>query len=237
MKATIDQMGTQPLRRQGFKVSLSREFLTVVVFDGRAHCPVPFVRAFEHRLRHPCGKSALRRHPGHRRPRPDAGRPAGRFDLSVAGGVSLAVVISTHIPAGDGAKAACGAFRGLLRDCRRDRERRDGRPPAPERDRRHDRHERLALRGRFRRLRRHSTNDELPCLAGSPAATPGRWEFRVLCCRDPGDRVVVLKKRSLDGGSRPSAQSSGGPGRRPSRANRNRIVQNPERTDDFRARV
>jgi ribose transport system permease protein len=37
----------------------------------------------------------------------------GGFDLSVAGGVSLAVVISTHVPAGDSANLASAALLAL----------------------------------------------------------------------------------------------------------------------------
>ena len=56
----------------------------------------------------PCPEPALRSDHRHRRAGPDAGRPAGRVRSSLPGGVSLAVVISTHVPGGNNAELLPG---------------------------------------------------------------------------------------------------------------------------------
>jgi ribose transport system permease protein len=103
MKATSDQMITRPLAEQGFPVSLSREFLTVVISTmvlivlcrvfapssvtyGSLAGSLPFAAMIAI-----VGLGQL------------LVVQQGGFDLSLAGGVSLAVVISTHYPQGDNA--------------------------------------------------------------------------------------------------------------------------------------
>ncbi len=101
MNATSDPMGVRALSRQGFHVPLSREFVTVVI-STIALIGVCLLFA-PSSLSHGALEGSL----------PFAAIIAivglgqllvvqqGGFDLSLAGGVSLAVVISTHYPQGD----------------------------------------------------------------------------------------------------------------------------------------
>src|SRR5271166_3137794 len=103
MNATSDPMGAGALSRQGFQVPLSREFVTVVI-STIALIGICLVFA-PSSLSHGALEGSL----------PFAAVIAivglgqllvvqqGGFDLSLAGGVSLAVVISTHYPQGDDA--------------------------------------------------------------------------------------------------------------------------------------
>jgi ribose transport system permease protein len=117
MKSTSEQMGAGALTQQGFHVPLTREFLTVLLSTAslivlcRLFAPssiaygtlagsLPFAAIL---IIVGLGQMLVVQQ--------------GGFDLSVAGGVSLAVVISTHVPAGDSAKllpavllAACCAL-------------------------------------------------------------------------------------------------------------------------------
>ena len=139
MKAMSNPMSTQALD-QGFRLPLTRELLTVLVSTialivacrlfapssiayGALTGSLPFAAIL---VIVGLGQMLVVQQ--------------GGFDLSVAGGVSLAVVISTAIPAGDSAKLLPAvAVCRLLRACRRRGERGHGRPPSPERDRRHHR--------------------------------------------------------------------------------------------------
>lgn len=103
MKAASDQMSSELLSRRSFLVSLSRELLTVVISTlalillcrlfapssiayGTLAGSLPFAAIL---VIVGLGQMLVVQQ--------------GGFDLSVAGGVSLAVVISTHMPAGDSA--------------------------------------------------------------------------------------------------------------------------------------
>ena len=80
----------------------------------------------------------------------------GGIDLSVAGGLSLYVVIVTKYPAGDNSRLLAGdRHRVPRRGRRRLAERLPDRPHAPQPDRRDARHERVALRRRALVLGRH----------------------------------------------------------------------------------
>ena len=126
-----DQISTRPLARHGFRLPMTKEFLTVVastvalivlcrlfapssIAYGTLAGSLPFAAII---VIVGLGQMLVVQQ--------------GGFDLSVAGGVSLAVVISTHLPEGDSARllpavliAACcalaagivnGAMVGLLR--------------------------------------------------------------------------------------------------------------------------
>ena len=103
MKATSDQMSTGPLAGQSFYLPLSRELVTVVISTialigicllfapsslsyGALEGSLPFAALIAI-----VGLGQL------------LVVQQGGFDLSLAGGVSLAVVISTHYPQGDNA--------------------------------------------------------------------------------------------------------------------------------------
>jgi ribose transport system permease protein len=103
MNASSNPMGAGALARQGFHIPLTREFLTVVLSTAalivlcRLFAPssiaygtlagsLPFAAIL---VIVGLGQMLVVQQ--------------GGFDLSVAGGVSLAVVISTHVPAGDSA--------------------------------------------------------------------------------------------------------------------------------------
>ena len=103
MNASSNPMGAGALARQGFHVPLTREFLTVLLSTAalivlcRLFAPssiaygtlagsLPFAAIL---VIVGLGQMLVVQQ--------------GGFDLSVAGGVSLAVVISTHVPAGDSA--------------------------------------------------------------------------------------------------------------------------------------
>lgn len=103
MKATSDQVGSVPATRQPFQFPLSKEFLTVVL---SAAALIVVCRLFApSSVSYGAFSGSL----------PFAAILAivglgqmlvvqqGGFDLSVAGGVSLAVVISTHVTAGNNA--------------------------------------------------------------------------------------------------------------------------------------
>jgi ribose transport system permease protein len=103
MKATSDQVGSVPATRQPFQFPLSKEFLTVVL---SAAALIVVCRLFApSSVSYGAFSGSL----------PFAAVLAivglgqmlvvqqGGFDLSVAGGVSLAVVISTHVTAGNNA--------------------------------------------------------------------------------------------------------------------------------------
>jgi ribose transport system permease protein len=117
MKPARDKVGSRPLAREVFDVSLAREFLTVVISTvalvvlcdlfapssvsyGALAGSLPFTAIL---AIVGLGQMLVVQQ--------------GGFDLSVAGGVSLAVVISTHVPAGNSANllpavlmAACCAL-------------------------------------------------------------------------------------------------------------------------------
>ena len=103
MNASSNPMGAGALARQGFHIPLTREFLTVVISTaalivlcrllapssiayGTLAGSLPFAAIL---VIVGLGQMLVVQQ--------------GGFDLSVAGGVSLAVVISTHVPAGDSA--------------------------------------------------------------------------------------------------------------------------------------
>lgn len=122
MKSTGDQMGAEAFAQQGFHIPLTREFLTVLLTTAalivlcRLFAPssiaygtlagsLPFAAIL---IIVGLGQMLVVQQ--------------GGFDLSVAGGVSLAVVISTHVPAGDSANllpavllaVCCAAGAGIL---------------------------------------------------------------------------------------------------------------------------
>src|SRR5277367_3760441 len=103
MNASSDPMGAGALARQGFNIPLTREFLTVLLSTAalivlcRLFAPssiaygtlagsLPFAAIL---VIVGLGQMLVVQQ--------------GGFDLSVAGGVSLAVVISTHVPDGNNA--------------------------------------------------------------------------------------------------------------------------------------
>jgi ribose transport system permease protein len=103
MKATSDQVSTVAAARQAFQLPLTREFLTVVLSTAaliaacRLFAPSSVsYGAFSGSLPFAAILAIV-----------GLGQmlvvQQGGFDLSVAGGVSLAVVISTHVTAGDNA--------------------------------------------------------------------------------------------------------------------------------------
>jgi ribose transport system permease protein len=103
MKATSDQVSTVPAARQAFQLPLTREFLTVVLSTAalivacRLFAPSSVTYgAFSGSLPFAAILAIV-----------GLGQmlvvQQGGFDLSVAGGVSLAVVISTHVTAGNNA--------------------------------------------------------------------------------------------------------------------------------------
>ena len=84
----------------------------------------------------------------------------GGIDLSVAGGLSLYVVIVTNYPAGDNSRLLAGdRHRVSRRHRRRLAERVPDRPDATQPDRRDARHERVALRRRALVHGRHTDHD------------------------------------------------------------------------------
>jgi ribose transport system permease protein len=103
MKATSDQVSTVPAARQAFQFPLSREFLTIalsaaaLIVACRLFAPSSVTYgAFSGSLPFAAVLAIV-----------GLGQmlvvQQGGFDLSVAGGVSLAVVISTHVTAGNNA--------------------------------------------------------------------------------------------------------------------------------------
>ena len=87
----------------------------------------------------------------------------GGFDLSVAGGVSLAVVIATHFPDGDNALLVPAILIALLAALAAGaRQRPARRLPQSQRDHRDHRRQRAALRRRVRRLRRNAAHHDAP---------------------------------------------------------------------------
>ena len=189
MKATSDPVSSRPNARQILPVSLNREFLTVVISTvalivlcrlfapssiayGTLAGSLPFAAIL---VIVGLGQMLVVQQ--------------GGFDLSVAGGVSLAVVISTHVPAGDSANLPiCRPARLVLRPGRGDRERGVGRLRAAKRDCGHDRHERANLRWSVRCLRRHSENDHRSAGGHRRRRSVGRRELRIFRHRDPARR-------------------------------------------------
>ena len=119
----------------------------------------------------------------------------GGIDLSVAGGLSLYVVIVTHYPAGENSQAPAGnRHRVSRRDRRRLAERVPDRPDAPQPDRRDARHERVALRRRALVHGRHPDDDHRSSGEGRRRALarhPGSGVLRRRChgCRHGGGQA------------------------------------------------
>src|SRR5258708_30295952 len=113
MQASSTPMGVGAVARQGFHLPLTREFLTVLLSTAalivlcRLFAPssiaygtlagsLPFAAIL---VIVGLGQMLVVQQ--------------GGFDLSVAGGISLAVVISTHVPAGDSANLLPAALLAL----------------------------------------------------------------------------------------------------------------------------
>ena len=174
MNASSNPMGAGALRTTGLPHPVDARVPDRSPFDSGAHRSVPFVRAVQHRLRHPGGQSALRRNPRHRRTGTNAGRPAGRIrSLGRRRRIACSCDFNPRSGGRQRQSPVRGAARIVLRPRRRNREWRAGRLRAAKRHRGHDRHECVDLRRSVRRLRGHSENDNRPCWLQSPAETFG----------------------------------------------------------------
>ena len=119
----------------------------------------------------------------------------GGFDLSLAGGVSLAVVISTHYPQGDDALLLPAVLIAIgLRDRGRPGERDSGQPLQAERHCRDYRRERAALWRRLRCFRRRAQNNHQ--LVGRDRWRPRVWpsEFALFRVRRVAGGFIHLEK-------------------------------------------
>ena len=106
MNQAVDTIDETTPAAEVFSVSAGARICDGVDFDDRADRRVLRVRAVESDARRSGGKPPFRSGDRHRRAGAIVGRPArSGFDLSVAGGVSLAVVIATHVP--DGNNSCC----------------------------------------------------------------------------------------------------------------------------------
>ena len=138
----------------------------------------------------------------------------GGIDLSVAGGISLALVIVTHIPDGDNARLLPAIALGApVRDRSRAAQRRTDRRARAQPDHRHPRHQCAALRHQPRDLRR-TTEDHHPA-AGQHRGWVHRGcpELRLLRASRPGSG---LRHRQADRGRPPLRGDRGEPSGRPS---------------------
>ena len=114
----------------------------------------------------------------------------GGIDLSVAGGLSLYVVIVTKYPAGDNARLLPAIGIAFARgDRRRLAERLPDRPHAPQPDRRDARHERAAVRRRALVHGRHTDDDDRP--AGAGRGRDSGSAFRLRCTSPSPPRLLV----------------------------------------------
>ena len=156
-------------------------------------------------------------------------RAASTFPLP--GGVSLAVVISTHVPGGNNAELLPAVLLALrLRPRGGVRERLAGRRPAPQRDRRDHRHERPALRRRLRGFGRRAADHDGAAGEIAGGETFGIANSVLFRARDPGRRHL----RDEEDGRRPPVR---GDRRQPAGRPRHRAADPPLPDDGLCARA